>query len=552
MILITQNYYFVDKTLLIKELLDKKGEANLFTRPRRFGKTLNLSMLRYFFEDTSYTGDEKSNDRLFDGLAIMQAGEKYTSHMGKYPVVFLSLKSAKQKNYEEAFICLKEIIAKEYARYENLVKEKLANTSDEQRYRRIRNQQAERAEYLTSLAFLSDCIYEATGKKSIILIDEYDVPLENAYFAGFYDEMVTFIRSLFESALKSNPTLEFAVIAGCLRISKESIFTGLNNLRIYSVLSDNYDEYFGFTEQETADILESYGQQAGMQIVKEWYDGYRFGNTEVYNPWSIVNYIQDLQANPHAFPTPYWANTSSNSIVKELVEQADLSVKEELECLMQGGTIEKAVHEDITYDSIYESDENLWSFLFFTGYLKQCERRLEGANQYVTMAIPNTEVRYIYENTIQRWFAQKQKGYNISVLYTAMEQGDTARMESEITGLLEETISYYDYNESYYHGFLTGILKQNQKYLVVSNRETGLGRTDIVLRTQRIRGGKAIILELKAVHAFRDMENGVRKAVQQIEEKRYATELERDGYREVLKYGICFYKKECMVVQGAD
>lgn len=548
--IITKGYYYVDKTLLIKELLDKKGEVNLFTRPRRFGKTLNLSMLRYYFEDTGNEACNRHNRELFSGLAIEKEDESYTKEMGQYPVIMLTLKSAKQRKCEEAFVCLKETIAEEYARHEKTVMGKLENEADIEKYMRIREQRGEEADYLTSVAFLSKCLYQAYQKKCIILIDEYDVPLENAFFAGFYDKMVGFIRSLFESALKTNPCLEFAVITGCLRISRESIFTGLNNLRIYSILSENYDEYFGFTECEVVDMLKSYHREKNIGTVKKWYDGYCFGNTEVYNPWSVINHMQDIITNPDAFPVPYWANTSSNSIVRNLVERIDDEegmIQEQLEDLMNGKTIEKPIHEDITYDSIYDTEDNLWNFLFFTGYLKKISARMEGEHQLVTMAVPNMEVSYIYSNTISAWFDKKQRGFNMSPFYTAIEEGDTECMEEEISDFLAETISFFDYGESYYHGFLAGLLRQNGKYRVLSNREAGLGRADIILKTPRIRKGRAVILELKTVQRFQDMEKGCEAAIRQIEEKKYREELEQEGYQDILAYGICFYKKECLV-----
>lgn len=542
--IITKEYYYVDKTLLIKELLDKKGEVNLFTRPRRFGKTLNLSMLRYYFENT---GDEEKNHKnadLFSGLAITDAGEKYTKEMGQYPVIMLTLKSAKQPSWELAYLMLKRQIAEEFFRHKDII-DRLPET--EERYRRIMSEKAEMGSVVDSLAFLSKCLYQAYGQKCIILIDEYDVPLENAYFTGFYDEMVGFIRSLFESALKTNPYLEFAVITGCLRISRESIFTGLNNLRIYSILSENYDEYFGFTEGEVLTMLKSYDREGNIDTVKEWYDGYCFGDVEVYNPWSVINYMQDIITNPDSIPTPYWANTSSNSIVREMVENSSEEVREELEELINGGTIEKPVHEDITYDSIHDTEDNLWNFLFFTGYLKKISSRLEEPNQIVTMAIPNTEVIYIYENTIRNWFDKKKRGLNISPLYAAIENGDTEQIAEEVSGFLMETISFFDYGESYYHGFLAGLLRNNGKYRVISNREAGLGRADIILKTPRIRNGKAIIMELKTVKSYHDMEKGCEAAIKQIEEQKYREELEQEGYQDILCYGICFFRKECLV-----
>ena len=545
-----KGYYYVDKTLMIKELLDKKGGVNLFTRPRRFGKTLALSMLKYYFENTGNEEKNRKNAELFSGLAIMEAGEQYTKEMGQYPVIMLTLKSARQGSYDMAFSCLKETIASEFARHEDVVIKRLENLEDRNKYMKIRGRQGDGNDYFTSLAFLSDCLYQAYGKKSIILIDEYDVPLENSYFTGFYDEMVQFIRSLFESALKTNPYLEFAVITGCLRISRESIFTGLNNLGVYSILNSNYSSHFGFTEEEVCQILEYYGKMGNLKELKKWYDGYCFGETELYNPWSIINYMQDIMASSAAFPKPYWANTSSNSIVRNLVEMIDDEkgqMQEQLEHLMNGGTIEKPVHEDITYDNVFDSEDNLWNFLFFTGYLKKVSLRMEGENQMITMKIPNMEVSYIYKNTIHTWFIKKQKTFDMSPLFTAIEEGDTERMEEEISGFLTKTISYFDYGEVYYHGFLSGLLQMNRKYRVLSNREMGLGRADIILKTPRIRHGRAIVLELKAVKKFTDIEAGCEEALRQIAEKKYEEELREEGYQDIISYGICFFQKECIV-----
>lgn len=544
--IITKEYYYVDKTLLIKELLDKKGKVSLFTRPRRFGKTLNLSMLRYYFEDTGDEEQNKKNAELFSGLAIADAGEEYAKEMGRYPVISLTLKSAKQPSWELAYHMLRRQIAREFSRHRSMI-ERLPEM--EGRYKSIMREEAEMGDVVDALAFLSKCLYQAYGQRCIILIDEYDVPLENAYFTGFYDEMVGFIRSLFESALKTNPYLEFAVITGCLRISRESIFTGLNNLRIYSILSENYNEYFGFTEDEVLTMLRYYERERNFDTIKKWYDGYCFGDVEVYNPWSVINYMQDIITNPECIPTPYWANTSSNSIVRELVENASEEVREELEGLTNGGTIEKPVHEDITYDSIHDTEDNLWNFLFFTGYLKKISERLDEETQYVTMAIPNTEVSYIYKNTIRSWFDKKKRSLDMSPLYAAIENGDTEQMAEEISGFLMETISFFDYGESYYHGFLAGLLRNNGKYRVISNREAGLGRADIILKTPRIRNGKAIIMELKTVKSFRDMEKGCEVALKQIREQKYREELEQEGYQDIVCYGICFFRKECLVIK---
>ena len=370
--LITRGYYFVDKTLLIKDLLDNKASVNLFTRPRRFGKTLNMSMLQYFFEDerNEFDGSKKENKYLFDGLNIMNEGEKYTSHMGKYPVINLSLKSAKQPTLDLAFQCLREEISREFERHEFILNDERFHSKRE-KFLEILNESRDMSFYITSLRFLSECLEKYYNKKVIILIDEYDVPLENSFFRGFYVEMVDFIRSLFESSLKTNPSLEFAVITGCLRISKESIFTGLNNLEIISILNKSYDEYFGFTPEEVKRICCDYNIEEKYELIKEWYNGYIFGDANVYNPWSVVRFVKDLGFNINEYPSSYWANTSSNSIVKSLVDRADDETKKEIEMLIEGKTIEKQVYEDITYDEIYKSMDNLYNFMFFTGYFKK-------------------------------------------------------------------------------------------------------------------------------------------------------------------------------------
>ena len=545
--LIQNGYYYVDKTLFIKELLDKEGDVTLFTRPRRFGKTLNMSMLKYFFEDSGSPEQKEKNKRLFDGLAITNSGESYLKKMGKYPVISLSLKSAKQKTYQSAYHKLRRELAGEFDRHRQITES--LHPEKAVRYRRILNETASEDEFSGALKFLSEVLRESTGEKAIILIDEYDVPLENAHFNGFYEEMAGFIRSLFEAALKTNPFLEFGVITGCLRITRESIFIGLNNLKINSILCGQYDEYFGFTPEETQQLLTDYGRLDKFHTVKEWYDGYRFGETEVYNPWNVINFLDASSENAGVIPSPYWANTSSNDIVKSLVERADISVKGELEILIEGGTIEKPVHENITYDNIYDSEDNLWNFLFFTGYLRMVSRKLEAETEYITMALPNAEVKYIYKNTIRNWFVKKIEKKDLNKLISALEQGDVQTMAEEISSCLQESISFYDYAENYYHGFLTGLLKVQQKYRVISNPETGFGRPDIILKTASIRGA-AIILELKVVNEYGKMENGCRKALEQIETQYYTMEPEKEGYQTILKYGICFYRKECMVIKG--
>ena len=551
--LITQGYYYVDKTLFIKELIDKRGKVILFTRPRRFGKTLNLSMLRYFFEKQESQAENEINKSLFQDLAIAKCGSKYLSHMGNYCVIHLSLKSAKQPDFERGFLMLKRQIADEFRRHRYLLEKGNWQEDDRHRYIIMMNETADDSQYLDAIAFLSRILNELLDQKVIILIDEYDVPLENAYFSGFYEEMSSFIRSLFESALKTNPHLEFAVITGCLRITNdfrgshlESIFTGLNNLNIISILNESYGKYFGFLQGEVKAMLQFYSRENCMDIVKQWYDGYFFGHSEVYNPWSMVNYMDRLVSNEISIPSPFWANTSSNSIVKSLVEHADISVKGELESLIEGHSIEKPVHEDITYADIFNSEDNLWNFLFFTGYLKQIGRRLESDIQYMELAIPNLEVRYIYKNTILSWFDEMLNGKDLSSLYNAIETGNTHTMEEIISEYLQETISFYDYAENYYHGFLAGLLKNMRKYRVISNRESGTGRPDIILKTPSVRG-RAIVFELKAADRYTNLERFCDKALEQIKNNHYQASLEEEGYSMIDSYGISFYRKECMV-----
>lgn len=362
--------------------------------------------------------------------------------------------------------------------------------------------------------------------------------------------MTAFIRSLFESALKTNPNLEFAVITGCLRISRESIFTGLNNLSVYFILSSGYADSFGFTDDEAKNILLYYGLESKYDELKKWYDGYRFGRKEMYNPWSIINYVNDIRKEPNAFPKPYWSNTSSNSIIKELIEEAGFETKKEIEGLIAGETIEKPVHEDITYGDIHESMDNLWNFLYFTGYLKKMEERAQEETIYLKLAISNAEVRSIYRNTIMAWFDKRMKSSDTSKLFMAIENGDCETIGNYISGQLLETISFYDYAENYYHGFLTGLLKTSSKYLVQSNRESGTGRPDIVLKTPSVRGD-AVVLELKVADEFWQMENMCQNALRQIKERNYEADLFAEGYTKIKKYAICFWRKECLAMKTA-
>ena len=547
--LITRGYYFVDKTLLIKDLLDNKAAVNLFTRPRRFGKTLNMSMLQYYFEDRrdEFTGEKIDNSYLFEGLNIKGESEKYTKYMGKYPVINLSLKSAKQGSLDLAFQCIREEISNEFKRHKYIIESDVLKTEKEH-FMKIVNNDKDMSLYITSLKFLSDCLNKYHNEKVIILIDEYDVPLENAFFEGFYKEMIGFIRSLFESALKTNSSLEFSVITGCLRISKEIIFTGLNNLKIISILDDRYAEHFGFTDDEVIKICEDYNIQQKYETIKQWFNGYIFGETNVYNPWSVMQYVDDLKANINRLPKSYWANTSSNSIVKSLIERADDITKGEIEALIEGKTIEKPVHEDITYDDVYDNLDNLWNFMFFTGYFKKISERMDENTQenFVELAIPNLEVKYIFRTKILKWFNEHIKLCDMTKMFNAIINKNVELFEIELNKLLLDTISFNDAYENFYHGFLVGVLSNMKGYIVKSNREGGTGRSDLFIKSVS-RRGIAIVVEFKIANNIDDLEKKADEAIEQIEDRKYEMELRSEGYKNIFKYGIAFYKKDCLI-----
>ena len=545
--IIDKDGYFVDKTLMIKKLIESNAMVTLFTRPRRFGKTLNQFMIRRFFEDEiTEEGEEVDNGYLFDGLKIAECGEEILSHQQQYPVIFLTLKSAKQPDFEMAYGALADEIYNEFVRHRYVLQSDALLPIEKERYENLINRRAGKEELAKAFAFLSMCLFKYHKKKAIILIDEYDVPLENAYFRGFYDEMIDFIRSLFESALKTNPYLEKSVITGCLRISKESIFTGLNNLETDSVLHTRFGDAFGFTQEEVEGLLAYYDLSEQLEEVKKWYDGYLFNDFEIYNPWSILKYVNDRKDHVTEFALPYWSNTSSNSIVREMVGEADGMAKADLETLMAGGTIEKQVHEDITYGDIHQTQDNLWNFLFFTGYLKKVGERTVGNNLWLEMKIPNIEVATIYENSISYWFEQRMKETDRSPLVRALETGDCEAAENFISEQLFHTISYYDYAENFYHGFMAGLLVNIGGYLVRSNRESGNGRPDIVMTESKFRG-RAMILELKISDTIQGMEKKCEEALTQMEEQKYESSLEEDCFQPILKYAICFFRKRCMV-----
>ncbi|MFI3214071.1 MAG: AAA family ATPase [Eubacteriales bacterium] len=545
--LIGKGCYYVDKTLLIKQILDGASEVTLFTRPRRFGKSLNLSMLQCFFEKT-----EKDRSHLFQGLKIEQAGDEYREHMGKYPVIMLSFKEAKKLNFSSSAKQVALSIEKEFNRHKELLNKYPFEQWEIEKYEKIMRGEANIDLYMESVEFLTWCLEKAYSEKVIVLIDEYDVPIENAHFKGFYEEMVDFIRGILSAALKGNSSLAMGIMTGCLRISKESIFTGLNNPEIISIENKEYGEYFGFTEIEVEEMQNYYEKSHHMEQIKQWYNGYLFGATQVYNPWSLINHMKNLLVNDAEMPKPYWANTSSNNIVKELLERSDATTKTELEKLMAGGTIKKQIHEDITYVDIYASMDNLWNFLYFTGYLKKISEETKNRTTCAVMKIPNEEVLCIYENHILGWVTQQIEQADFTKLYEATLTGDTATMEEEIGRILWETVSYYDTanskaGESFYHGLLVGIYAGLKDYQMLSNRESGNGRPDFVIKGPRYKR-KACIFEFKITTKPEDLEKVTKEALEQIESQRYKEGLLSERYTDIMVYGIGFYKKECLVI----
>lgn len=540
--LVQKNYYFVDKTMMIKDLLEKQAKVSLFTRPRRFGKTLNMSMIQRFFEKT-----EESNACLFKNLNIAKAGQKYMEHQGQYPVISISLKSMKQTTYELAYETFKDIVKDEFRRHKAIVYgSDILDEEEKRRYDAFLDINASESAYNKAIGFLSKCLERAYNKKVIILIDEYDVPLENSYFCGFYDKMVGLIRSVFESSLKTNPSLEFAILTGCLRISKESIFTGLNNLKTYSVCNNSFSEYFGFTQTEVKELADFYDLADKISEMKNWYDGYLFGQTEIYNPWSILNYISSVTSKETVSCQPYWINTSSNSIIHELILNADTKTKEQIEALMDGSSIKAPIHEDSIYADLNVNSNRIWSFLLFTGYLKQINSVLIEETTYSTMVIPNREIASIYKLTIQRWFEETVRKEKNPPLLQAVLNEDPMAVQNEINRWLRKCISFYDTKENFYHGFLAGLLVGSEIYEAKSNRENGDGRTDITICEYQTRES-AVVIEVKIAETFRELDSKCDEALMQIRKNRYDEELIDDCYQKVLRYGVAFYKKACKV-----
>ena len=541
--LVDNGYYFVDKTLMIKELLENKETVNLFTRPRRFGKTLNMSMLQRFFEAT-----EKSNAYLFDGLKIA-AYPEYMAYQGQYPVISISLKSMKQASYTDAFYMYKNLIAKEYEKHKIILESNKILDSEKEVFQNIMEQRADQNVYLNSIRTLSDILAKYYEKNVIILIDEYDVPLENAYHEGFYDDMTNLIRSCFESALKTNPSLEFAVLTGCLRVSRESIFTGLNNLKTYSITKNKFSQYFGFTQAEMQEILQTFSLEQYAGTIAKWYDGYRFGLTEIYNPWSVLNCIDSYLQNDMVACEPYWSNTSSNRIVKRLIEESNERTKSMVEELINGTPIHTQIFEDVTYGTIDVNQDYIWSFLLFTGYLKIISCETVGDETYYDMVIPNVEIKSIYKNTIRSWFIDHVNRDSRTDILESVIHADAEKLEDLLCTWLTNTISCFDEQENYYHGFVTGLVSGFSGYMVVSNRESGNGRFDLVVK-QRSRWHHAAILEFKVVEKYNQMTKACEDALRQIEEKDYEASLRDEQYQNIAKLGICFCQKRCRVKSG--
>ena len=543
--LIDSGFYYVDKSMLIYELLHSGGQNNLITRPRRFGKTLNFSMLKYFFDI-----NEKDNAYLFDGLKISEHYEELAMYRNTHPVITLSLKCAKQGNYREALRGLKYEIQRQFINNKFILdSDKLADEYKDE-YKKILSMD-EDAVWSNSIQLLSICLKQYYGTKTIILIDEYDVPLEDAYFSGYYDEMVRFIRSLFESALKTNSALEFSVITGCLRISKESIFTGLNNLAVNSILSNKYSESFGFVQSEVDELMRYYNIEEKSQLMKKWYDGYLFGKSEVYNPWSVLNQVKEWSENKDISAIPWWTNTSSNNIIRTLVSQADNETKDIIENLIHGGNVETVLKETVTYGDLTENNENIWSFLFFTGYLKIKEivktGEVIGEPTIYSLVIPNLEIKSCYTDIIIQYFEIYKKAINKDNLYKALLGRNAQSFAEQITDLLRKTISYYDSTESFYHGLISGLLSGNVYYKVESNRETGDGRSDLVLYQQDV-AQNAVILEFKVCGKNETADEAAKRALKQINDRDYASKAREDGYKNIIKYGVAFKGKMCYAI----
>ena len=545
----TEGFYYVDKTGLIKTLMENPGKVNLFTRPRRFGKTLNMSMLKYFFE----TG---SDTTIFDGLEIAGEKELCREYMGKFPVISITLKGATGTNFEEAKEMLRHIIGNEAMRFQFLMQSPRLTEIERRRYEALisidkgGDYTMSDALLKSSLQTLPQLLQKHYGQSAVILVDEYDVPLDKAYQSGYYDSMVELIKVLFGNAFKTNDGLKFAVLTGCLRISKESIFTGLNNFKVYTIKDVRYNEYFGFTDAEVKQMLEYYGLSNQYDAVKEWYDGYMFGNLGIYCPWDVINYCGDLRDGSVSKPQNYWVNTSSNDIIRKFIDRADATTKDEIEQLINGGHVRKLIHQELTYRDLDSDIDNLWSLLFITGYLTQDGDDGDGIS---SLAIPNREIHWIYTQQIRSWFKDETKkdSHKLEAFCRAFIENDTTAIENGFTSYLDETISVRDtyvkkeMKENFYHGILLGLFGNMHTWTVRSNAESGEGYSDISVEIKNEKIG--IVIELKyAENASFDA--ACKEAMKQIRERNYEEKLIDDGMKTIYKYGIACYKKRCKVV----
>ena len=535
------NFYYIDKTKLVEQALHNWSEVTLFTRPRRFGKTLGMSMLRSFFE----IGTDKS---LFDGLYISQNKALCDEHMGKYPVIFLTLKGVEGLTFADAKMMLKSILSTEMDRHYYLKTSDALTDEDKAYFVKMLTGTDENIN--DSLRKLSQLLYKHYGKKVVILIDEYDVPLDKAYQNGYYHEMVSLIRGLFGQALKTNDYLQFAILTGCLRISKESIFTGLNNFKVLSIMDARFDEQFGFTDSEVEELLAAYNLDSHFTEIKEWYDGYHFGNADVYCPWDVINYVDLLRFEPTAKPQDFWSNSSGNALVRRFIDKADVQTKDEIERLIAGEYIEKEISQELTYDEIDKSIANLWSVLFTTGYLTKQGVTDDGK---VRLSIPNREIKNLFIKKIREWFSDTtaNDGKTLEQFCNAFVEKDTEKIEQLFGDYLWNTISIRDTavakdkKENFYHGILLGLLGYKASWLIKSNTESGTGYSDILVEVPKNRTG--IVIELKYAENG-DMDAACDEALKQIEEKSYVDKLKQDGMRNFIKYGIACFKKDCKVV----
>ena len=539
--------YYVDKTEMISDLIMNHGDANLFTRPRRFGKTLTMDMLKTFFE----IGQDAS---LFDGLTISSHSDICEKYQNKYPVVFISLKGATGSTYEKANSMIKQLVAEEYQRHSYLADSDILDSIEKDQFNRIRSISLNEGDLENSLRTLTRLLCKHHNQKVILLIDEYDVPLDKSFLNGYYDDMVSFIRIFVGEALKTNDNTEFASVTGCLRISKESIFTGVNNFKVFSINDTRFSDYFGFTNDEVREMLSYYGIIDKYETTKAWYDGYLFGKTEIYCPWDVLNHCDTVVNTDDIEPQAYWINSSGNDIIRKFIEMANSTTKSELELLIAGNTVVKTIKQELTYADLYSSIENMWSILYMTGYLTK--RSIPERKQF-ELAIPNLEIREIFEEQIYEWFKDfsRKDSSTLNAFCQTFADGNAEEAQKQFTAFLRKTISIRDTyvkaakKENFYHGFVAGLVSGFNGYVVVSNRESGNGRFDLVVK-QRSKWHYAAILEFKIVDKFNQMLKACDEALQQIEDKDYEASLRDEQYENIAKLGICFCQKRCRVKSG--